>query len=85
MANKCKSGMRRKGNRCVRNKSMCPPTQVTSCGTGFLGLLALLFIALKLIGIDPVASWSWWWVLAPIWIPAVIVIILVIIIAIISK
>jgi len=36
-----------------------------SAGTGFVGLLTLLFIALKLTGnID----WSWIWVLSPIWI-----------------
>lgn len=40
-----------------------------SGGVGFLGLLALLFIALKLTG---VIAWSWWWVLAPIWIPTVL-------------
>lgn len=32
----------------------------------FLGLLALLFIGLKLT--DHI-DWSWWWVLAPIWGP----------------
>lgn len=32
---------------------------------GFIGLLTLLFIALKLCG---VITWSWWWVLSPIWI-----------------
>ena len=33
-------------------------------GIGFPGLLALIFITLKLTGhID----WSWWWVLAPLW------------------
>lgn len=38
-----------------------------SGGTGFLNLLTLLFIALKLTSqID----WSWWWVLAPTWAPA---------------
>lgn len=36
-----------------------------SSGVGFTGLLALLFIALKLTG---VIHWSWIWVLAPIWI-----------------
>lgn len=39
-------------------------------GVGFLGLLALVFITLKLIG---VITWSWAWVLAPIWIPIVLV------------
>lgn len=33
-------------------------------GIGFLGALAILFIALKLLGY---IDWSWWWVLAPIW------------------
>lgn len=34
-------------------------------GTPFLGLLTLLFIALKL---TDVIDWSWWWVLSPVWI-----------------
>lgn len=28
-------------------------------------LLGLVFIVLKLMGIAPVAGWSWWWVLLP--------------------
>ena len=39
-------------------------------GIGFCGLLGILFIALKLTG---VIAWSWWWVLAPLWIPIAIV------------
>jgi hypothetical protein len=35
-------------------------------GVGFCGLLAIAFIVLKLCG---VIDWSWWWVVAPIWIP----------------
>lgn len=51
-------------------------TSITnSGGIGFAGLLAILFITLKLTS---VISWSWWWVLAPIWIPAIIVVSLVI-------
>jgi hypothetical protein len=39
-------------------------------GIGFGGMLAILFIGLKLTGnID----WSWWWVLSPLWIPVGIV------------
>jgi len=45
----------------------------SSSGIGFLGLLALILIGLKLAGIGVVASWSWWAVLAPLWIPWVIV------------
>lgn len=33
-------------------------------GITFMGALALLLIALKLLGI---IEWSWLWVLAPIW------------------
>lgn len=39
-------------------------------GIGFTGLLQLLFIALKLLGI---ISWSWLWVLSPTWIGIVII------------
>ena len=35
-------------------------------GVGFLGLLAITFIALKLTGY---IDWPWWAVLAPIWAP----------------
>ncbi|MDR3445970.1 hypothetical protein [Dyella sp.] len=34
-------------------------------GIGFAGMLTILFIALKLTGH---VDWSWWWVLAPLWI-----------------
>ena len=40
-------------------------------GIGFCGLLGIAFIVLKLTG---VIGWSWLWVLAPLWIPAVITI-----------
>lgn len=35
-----------------------------SGGIGFAGLLQIVFITLKL---TKVISWSWWWVLAPMW------------------
>lgn len=35
----------------------------------FLGILALSFISLKLAGVGVVATWSWWLVLSPLWIP----------------
>lgn len=38
-------------------------------GIGVVGLLGVLFVALKLIG---VIHWSWLWVLAPFWIPLAI-------------
>lgn len=51
-------------------------------GIGFCGLLTILFIALKLLKI---INWSWIWVLAPLWIPTIVVIIILIIVFIISR
>lgn len=45
-------------------------TQVT--GISFLSLLALLFVGLKLAEVGAVATWSWWWVFAPLWGPLAI-------------
>lgn len=42
----------------------------SSSGIGFVGLLTILFIALKLTGY---IAWSWWWVLSPIWICTLLV------------
>lgn len=39
-------------------------------GIGFCGLLTIVFIVLKLCKI---ISWSWVWVLAPTWIPALVI------------
>ena len=44
----------------------------SSSGVGFLGLLTITFIILKLIGI---ITWSWWWVLAPLWVTPLLIII----------
>lgn len=43
---------------------MASKSSSSSGGIGFLGLLAILFIGLKLGG---VIDWSWWWVTAPLW------------------
>lgn len=40
--------------------------RITILNTGFAPLLGLTFIILQLTG---VINWSWWWVLAPFWIP----------------
>lgn len=34
-----------------------------------LGILGLIFVTLKLAGIGVVATWSWWLILSPFWIP----------------
>jgi hypothetical protein len=38
----------------------------SSSGIGFLGLLTIVFITLKLVG---KLAWPWFWVVAPLWIP----------------
>lgn len=37
----------------------------TQCGMSFTSVLTIIFIVLKLC---KVITWSWWWVLSPIWI-----------------
>lgn len=49
-------------------------------GIGFIGLLSIVFITLKLCKI---ISWSWIWVLAPLWIYALVMLILFIILVLI--
>lgn len=51
-----------------------------SLGGSFLSMLAILFIALKLLN---VINWSWWWVLAPIWIPIAVVLAVLLVIVIV--
>lgn len=49
----------------------------SSKGIGFCGLLGIVFIVLKLIG---VITWSWLWVLSPLWIPFIFWVLIVCII-----
>lgn len=49
--------------------------QSNGSGISFVGVLAIVFIVLKLCG---VISWSWWWVTAPLWIPAAIALVVII-------
>lgn len=41
----------------------------SSSGIGFVGLLTVAFIVLKL---THYIDWSWWWVLSPLWIGGVL-------------
>lgn len=43
----------------------------------FMSILCLIFITLKLTGY---IAWSWWWVLAPIWIPISIILVVFVIV-----
>lgn len=50
-------------------------------GIGFCGLLTLVFIVLKLVG---VINWSWLWVLSPIWIPTLLLCIIMFVLIVIT-
>ncbi len=43
---------------------MSNSSSTQSGGIGFVGLLTIAFVVLKLTN---VIDWSWWWVLSPIW------------------
>lgn len=48
-----------------------------SAGIGFVGLLTIVFIVLKLTGY---IAWSWLWVLAPIWISVLLWLVFIVVI-----
>lgn len=53
-----------------------------SGGIGFVGLLTILFVGLKLTGY---MAWSWVWVLSPLWISLGILILFITLIMIIQE
>jgi len=53
-------------------------TSTGNGGIGFVGLLTILFIGLKLGG---VIAWSWWWVLSPLWITLAVIVAILIFVA----
>jgi len=54
----------------------------SSSGVSFMGLLTILFIALKLTNF---IDWSWWWVLSPMWLSGVILVLAVLLLVLIRK
>ena len=46
-----------------------------SGGASFCSLLTVLFIGLKLTGH---ITWSWWWVLSPLWISFIVLILVIV-------
>ena len=50
-------------------------------GTSLAALLAVVFVVLKLTN---VITWSWWWVLSPLWISAAIAVLFVLVLTIIK-
>ena len=54
----------------------------SSSGVSFMGLLTILFTALKLTNF---IDWSWWWVLSPMWLSGVILVLAVLLLVLIRK
>jgi len=52
-----------------------------SGGIGFFGVLAIVFIVLKLTNN---INWSWWWVLGPLWIPITFVLFISLLVVVLS-
>lgn len=53
-----------------------------SSGLGLCSILTIVFVILKL---TKVITWSWWWVLSPLWIDLILTIIVLVIIALIDN
>jgi len=50
-------------------------------GLSIASVLTLIFVVLKLVG---VISWSWWWVLSPLWLLFGLFIAIIVIVAVVS-
>ena len=55
--------------------------EIKTVGLGFFEALTLLFIALKLTGC---ITWSWLWVLSPLWLTFVVAVLIALIIVVIT-
>jgi hypothetical protein len=53
----------------------------SSGGIGIPGMVFVVFLTLKLIGI---IQWSWLWVLAPIWMPVTVLVLMAVILFVIG-
>jgi len=48
--------------------------QKTEHGIALSALAFVMMLILKLTGYSVVATWSWWWITAPIWLPVGLVV-----------
>ena len=61
---------------------MANDSNAKSGGIGFVGVLFITFLVLKLI---KVIDWSWWWITSPLWIPLSIIVVLLVFLAILKR
>lgn len=50
-----------------------------STSTGGVGLVGLVFVAFLVLKLCKVINWSWWWVLSPLWITALVFVVALIV------
>lgn len=43
----------------------------SSSGIGLCGLVFVVFLVMKLANIGVVATWSWWWIVFPLFVPII--------------
>ena len=48
-------------------------------GSGGIGLTGVVFVVFLVLKLTHVIAWSWWWVFAPLWIPAAIVLVMLLV------
>jgi len=63
---------------------MSKESSSSSGGIGFVSLLQVCLIVMKLAGIGTVQHWTWWWVWSPTWIAFAVMGVVVIVVGIIS-
>ena len=51
---------------------------MNNTSTGSVGICTVLFLIFLVLKLTGTITWSWLWVLAPIWIPAALVLIIVV-------
>lgn len=60
---------------------MADSSSSSAGGIGLTGALTIAFIVLKLTG---VITWSWWWVLSPLWIGFILFVVFVAILLVVA-
>ena len=56
-----------------------------SGGVGCLTVIGIVFVVLKILAVEPVARWSWWWVTCPFWAPFALILALAAVVAVVGR
>ncbi|MCA2275474.1 hypothetical protein JF780_05645 [Mycobacterium intracellulare] len=53
-------------------------SETKSTGNG-IGIGTVLFVVFLVLKLTHVIDWSWWWIAAPLWIPATIIVVILVV------